>query len=48
MPNAAKHQEQQGIDDNRIRHREERDGAGAEGERRNRDKGIGGIDIAAD
>src|SRR5258708_3459922 len=48
MPDAEKHQEQEWIDDNRIRHREERHGAGAEGERGNCYEGIGGIDIAAD
>ncbi len=47
-PQPRKHQEQQRIDDDRVGHREERDGAGAEGQRRHGDEGVGGIEIAAD
>ena len=43
-----KHQEQDRVDHDRVGHGEERDGAGAEGERRHRDEGVGGVEIAAD
>ena len=48
IPEPREHQEQDRIDQDRVGHREERDGAGAEGERRNGDEGVGRIDVAAD
>ena len=48
VPEPREDQEQDRVDHDRIRHREECDGAGTEGKRRNGDKGVGGIEIAAD
>ena len=48
MPEPRKHQEQDRIDHDRVRHREEGDGAGAEGERRHGDEGVGRVKVAAD
>ena len=48
VPEAPKDQEQEGIDDDGVGHGEERDRAGAERERGNRDEGVGGVQIAAD
>jgi hypothetical protein len=48
VPEPGKYQEQNGIDDDRVRHREERDSTGPEGERRYRDEGVGGVEVAAD
>jgi hypothetical protein len=48
VPEPRKCQEQDRVNQDRVRHREEGDGAGAEGERRNGDEGIGGVDVAAD
>ncbi len=48
VPQAPKHQEHQRINNDGVRHGEKCDRAGAEGQRGNRDEGVGGIDIAAD
>ena len=48
VPEPRKHQEQDRIDHDRVGHREERDRAGAERQRRDGDEGVGGVEIAAD
>ena len=48
IPQPRKNQKQQRIDEDGVGHREERHRAGAEGERRNRDEGVRGVDVAAD
>ena len=48
VPEARKDEEEDRIDDDGVGHREEGERAGAERERRNRDEGIGGVEIAAD
>ena len=48
VPEPREHQEQDRINDDRVRHREERDRAGTKGERRDGDESVGGIEIAAD
>ena len=48
LPKPRKHQEQDRIDHDGVGHREERDRAGAESERRHGDEGVGGVEIAAD
>src|SRR6202790_4466178 len=48
IPQAAKEQENERVDDDRIRYREKSDGTGAERERRNGNESVGGIDIATD
>jgi hypothetical protein len=48
VPKAWKHQEQDRIDDDRVGNREKRDGAGPEGERRNGNERVGGVEVAAD
>ena len=48
VPEPRKHQEQDRIDHDGVGHGEKREGAGAESERRNRDEGVGGVEIAAD
>ena len=48
VPEPRKHQEQDRIDQNRVGHREERDGAGSERKRRNGDERVGRVDVAAD
>ena len=48
LPKPRKHQEQDRIDHDGVGHGEERDGAGAESERRHGDEGVGGVEIAAD
>jgi hypothetical protein len=48
VPKPREREEQDWINDNGIRHREKCDCAGAEGERRNGDEGIGRVEVAAD
>src|SRR6201999_132680 len=48
IPQAAKNQKHQRIDDDGVRHREERDGAGPKGERGYGDEGIRRVNIPAD
>ena len=48
VPQAREDQEQDRIDDDRVRHGEEGERAGAERERRHRDEGVGGVEVAAD
>ena len=48
VPEPRKHQEQDRIDHNRVGHREERDGAGAERKCRYGDEGVGGVKVTTD
>ena len=48
VPEPREHQKQDRIDQDGVRHREEGDRAGAEGQRRYRDESVGGVEIAAD
>ena len=47
-PQAREHHEGHRVDDGRVGHGEERDGAGPEGQRRHGDERVGGVDVAAD
>ena len=48
IPKPREYQEQDRIDDNGVRHREERDRAGAEGESGHCDEGIRRVEVTAD
>ena len=48
IPEPRKHQKQDRVDHDRVGHREESDGAGAEGQRRDGNEGVGGVEIATD
>jgi hypothetical protein len=47
-PDADGGEQNQRVDDDRVGNREEADRAEAEDERRNRDEGVGGVDVAAE
>src|SRR6204780_5251046 len=48
VPKPREHQKQNGIDQDGVGDRKKGDRTGAESERRHRDEGVGGVQIAAD